>query len=272
MHSRWNIWIVAALAWAAGGCEAMPADIAVPENYRRVSVADFGAIPDDGKDDSAAVSKALAAAAERPGSVLVLPKGRYDFAHDRRPGRNIYHFPVHGARGLVIDGQGSKLIFRGKTAPFSFTDCQDVAVMNLTIDWEEPIYSAGIITKSAPRSFEVALDAEYTGEGKERIENVIEWDPRTHLPLAGGAAIGDLPEAPHKNIQPPRKIGPKTLRVDLNVDRKMSEGAYVVLVHQNYVYNAFSVNESQGVRFQDVTIHYTPGMACFCRRATDLLF
>ena len=260
-----------AMAMLVAACLAGQASCAAPADYRRVSVASFGARPDDGKDDTEAVTRALAACVAKPGSALIFPTGRYDFHRDRRAPGGISQIVLDGASRIAIDGQGSELIFHGKTAPFLITGCRDVEVMNLTIDWDDPLYSAGIITRSDSRSFDVDLQVEHTGPDRVRIENVIEIDPRTHLPLPGGQAIGDLPGAPHRNIQPPRKIGPKTLRVTLNVDRTMTRGAYVVLVHQNYVYNAFSVNNSKRLTFTDVTVHYTPGMGWWFRRVEDVL-
>ena len=237
----------------------------------RISVTDFGAKPGDGKDDTAAVNKAIAAAIARPGATLVFPKGRYDFAMEHKPGKGIFQLSIHGARGLVIDGRGSKLMFSGRTAPFHVTKSRDVVFKNLTIDWDDPIFSSGIITESSPTGFTVELAHEYTGPDSQRIENIVEWDPKTHLPLKGGKQLGDLPHKPYKNIKPTRKIGPKKLRVDLNVKRQMSKGAYVTLVHQNYIYNAFTASDCQRLALLDVNIYYAPGMALYSRLSEDIL-
>ena len=44
----------------------------------RYSVADFGAKPNDGKDDSNAIAKALEFCKQHPGATLLFPYGQYD--------------------------------------------------------------------------------------------------------------------------------------------------------------------------------------------------
>jgi hypothetical protein len=51
----------------------------VPEHYQRFNVLDFGAIPDDGKDDIDAIQRAVDAAAAAGGGVVFIPKGTFDF-------------------------------------------------------------------------------------------------------------------------------------------------------------------------------------------------
>lgn len=57
------------------GWPAPAADIAVHTH----NVRDFGAVPDDGKDDTAAVQRAIDAAVEAGGGVVYVPAGRYTF-------------------------------------------------------------------------------------------------------------------------------------------------------------------------------------------------
>jgi len=50
-----------------------------PDHYQRFNVLDFGAIPDDGKDDIEAIQRAVDAAAEAGGGLVFIPKGTFDF-------------------------------------------------------------------------------------------------------------------------------------------------------------------------------------------------
>ena len=259
---------VVALCAAACGQNAGPAS--PPASYHRVSVTDFGAVAGDGKDDTAAVARAIQACVKRPKSALIFPKGRYDFFSRSRPPKEWCQLQVDGARGLFVDGQGSKLIFHGKTGCFMVRDSEDVTFSNFTIDWDEPLFSAGITTRADPRSFDVELSREYTGEGSEKIESIIEWDPKTLLPLVGGRDIYDLSKYEKKWITRTEKIGPKTLRFHLARDRLMTQGAHVVIRHQSYVYNAWMIWDSKRATIQDVTIHYAPGMGITAQRTEDV--
>jgi len=262
---------LAALAPAGVACGPVGETASVPLGWRSISIADFGALADDGKDDTEAVVRAIRACRGRRGTVLVFPKGRYDFAAGRRVGRGIYQLAFEGVRGLIVDGRGSKLMFAGKTAPFQFVDCRDVTVRDLTIDWAEPLVSAGIIIRADKRSFDVALSREYTGEGSDRIESIIEFDPATRQPTPGGTDIYDCSPFTADFIKGWEKIGPTTLRVRLARDRLMTKGALAVIRHQVYRYNAFSVWSCRRFTLRDVTIRYCPGMGVSSRLTEDIL-
>jgi hypothetical protein len=50
-----------------------------PDHYQRFNVLDYGAIPNDGKDDIDAIQRAVDAAAEVGGGLVFIPNGTYDF-------------------------------------------------------------------------------------------------------------------------------------------------------------------------------------------------
>ena len=268
-----NVAVVAVLLLGLGSMAcAGQAKVDPTAAYARISVADFGAVVNDKKDDTAAVSKAIAAGVAKGNARIVFPKGRYDF----RSGKRIKspwpwsQLQVVGARGMVVDGQGSKFVFHGRTGCFMTSKSHDVIYQNFTIDWDEPLFSAGIITRADKRSFDVELSREYTGEGSKKIESVIEWDAKTLLPLKGGQDIYDLSKYEKKWIKRWEKLGPGKLRCHLYRDRLMHKGAHVVLRHQTYVFNAFSTEDSKRVTFRDLTIHYAPGMGITAKRTEDV--
>lgn len=79
----------------AAACPELPALPAAPKDA--LAVTDFGAQPDDARDDADAILRALAAL--KPGQWLRFAPGRY--LHDRR-------LPIT-TRGVVIDGRGATL-------------------------------------------------------------------------------------------------------------------------------------------------------------------
>ena len=50
-----------------------------------VEVTRFGAIPNDGRDDTHGRRRAIEACRQSPGSNLLFPRGRYDFAEGQNP-------------------------------------------------------------------------------------------------------------------------------------------------------------------------------------------
>ena len=262
---------MAALAFGAGACSAAVQPVELPEGCKQFHVADFGAVPDDGADDTDAVTRAASAAAAQANSALIFAPGRYDFDSTKRPGKGSHQIAVTGARGLIIDGRGALLAFAGRTGSFLLEDCHDLSVANLTIDWDEPLYSQGLIVRADDDSFDVKLDRLYTGEGCEQFESIIEFDPRTRWPMPGGRDVHDLPGAPDPSIGRREKIAPDTLRIHMTRKRRMTAVALAVIRHQVYVYNAFRVSECDRLELRDVTIHYAPGMGVSARLCQDVL-
>ncbi|KKK63742.1 hypothetical protein LCGC14_2991230 [marine sediment metagenome] len=85
-------------------CSAM----AGSASLQTVSVADFGAVPDDGKDDTAAVNRAIAVAVKRSGSALIFPTGRYDFASDHRIDKSRFDSRTDRCLTFQLAGQYKK--------------------------------------------------------------------------------------------------------------------------------------------------------------------
>lgn len=92
---------------------------------RIVGVAEFGAVPDDGRDDSRAFQDALDALHQKGGGVLQVPAGRFDIAHQlvvfaprERGGDAAVRIAIHGAGSdrtrLVGTDERGVLFFESK--------------------------------------------------------------------------------------------------------------------------------------------------------------
>lgn len=85
---------------------------------------------------------------------LIFEKGDYTFLTDYAVGKYLYvtnHgngfkkiiFNFEGFNSVVINGNNSKFIFHGQTAPFVFNDCGKIDVKNVTLDWDIPFSFQG---------------------------------------------------------------------------------------------------------------------------------
>ena len=80
----------------------------------RVLITDFGGNPNDGKNIVMAIRNALNSCATKESSVLVFPKGRYDFWPDFTAQQATIGFQIDKMKNITIDGGGSEFIFHGK--------------------------------------------------------------------------------------------------------------------------------------------------------------
>ncbi|OXM13791.1 hypothetical protein CGZ75_22530 [Paenibacillus herberti] len=174
-----------------------------------VNIQDFGVKPDQERDATVAVFRAIESCRELERPTLLFPKGRYHFwpnkavekqyfipNHDQDKNRRIA-FPLFKMKGLTIDGQGSEFIFHGLTLPFVLDGCHDITVKNASIDWERPILSQGEVIEVGDGTFDVEIPKEYPyevvdgnliflGEGwTEPCKGIIEMDSSTRSPAYG---------------------------------------------------------------------------------------
>ncbi len=120
-----------------------------------IRVADYGAISNDGLDDTPAVQAALKACAGAP-SRLVFGPGQYDFYPDRAPERYLFvsnndeglkriAFPLGNSESIEIDGQGALFMFRGWITPFALDHAKNITLKNFSMDWTRTFHSEGKI-------------------------------------------------------------------------------------------------------------------------------
>lgn len=105
-----------------------------------VNAADYGAIPDDGKNDAEALRAAVATCRDEPGSTLLIPSGTYQFRDEKaveimdkamhgeygnnpepilmsRTFPHVTGFDFSGAKNITVDANGVTIIFDGWYQP-----------------------------------------------------------------------------------------------------------------------------------------------------------
>jgi hypothetical protein len=254
-------WLLVGAPQIAGGQPSAPS--------QEVRVTDYGVSPDNGRDATGAFLQALAQCGKVNRPVLVLPKGRYDFAETVKTGVPDQDpkavLVIDDLSNLTIDGQGSTLVFRGDSSCFRMTRCAQIAVKNLTINWERPPFSQGRVLTVAPnqRSFDVQVDPGYPVRGDEPVPGIMEYDPVTKLPARNGLDLYD-------GVLSTALVAPQRLHVELRRPGSIRSGSLVVLRHRVYGHDALDLMRCSGVRLEDVTIYTCPGMAVRADRCEDI--
>ena len=228
-----------------------------------VRVARFGALPDDGVDDTLAVAQAIEACGRSPGARLVFARGRYDFAEGQNPAAPRASMIFRNLSDLTVDGGGALLMFRGLIAPMQFSACAGVRVRNLTIDWERPPFSVGTIVARGDRTLDVRVAEEFPVRGGEPVQALADYDPATRLPRRQGAEL-------YHGVESTELVAPQTLRLHLRTPMNIETGSLTVLRHQVYGFNALVFDRCAGVKVENVTVHTAPGMGLVGQRCDDI--
>ncbi len=222
-----------------------------------VCVNDFGAIPNDGKDDTSAVQKAFAFLKKNKKSALVFKEGQYDF-FQKDPKHHSYLLPLRGESNITITGTAgkTKLMFHGFSYLIWADDCKKLTVQDLTMDYSRPHFSLGTVTSVAPdkRSFEIAVDKEYPVDGKTPILALLELNPANDLPEKGISA--------HYVVSKVEETAPQKLKVSLKqvLHPPLKNNARFLLRHYLYAGNLMRFQHCEDIVLKALTVYTAPGM------------
>lgn len=233
-----------------------------------INVNDYGAIADDGQDDTAAVHKALEKCKQIPGCTLIFPKGTYDFMEASGPTYNPEHWalPLIGFKGITVDGLGSTLNFHGLQYPMRCHRSEDVTIRNMVIDYPRPPFTPGWVVAADEKGnyFDVQAEADYPVKGGEVVEAFRQMDPMTGLGVYRGLDV-------YHRVARTELVGPQLLRVHLTVPIPLvKKGMYMVLRHKLYSHSLFLCENSRNLTFEDIQAYAGPGMGITGRRADTM--
>lgn len=268
--------------------------LSVSKSQSFLIVSDFGAIPDDGNDDSHAVREALDDLRKmKHRAILYFPPGKYDFFSDSA---SVVHYPVtavhnqwdfvtpfhlDGHKDLTIDGGGATFIMHGRMTPFVINACRNVKVTRLSIEHVRPsVFELKVVEKgNAEIVYEAIGNDQFLLENnqlvwldaddKRQISNVFQYyDPvkditrRCPDPLQGAVSI--------------TKIDNNRIRVQyeqgFGLDEKIRIGEFFQFRTGLRNQSGVVVYESQNISFEDLNIYFWNGLGFVCQFCRDLTF
>ncbi len=238
-----------------------------------INVLDFGAIANDGLDDTKYLRLAAEKARTTPNSRLYFPSGEYHLSDPKaikiqkaalsgklganpqdilyRPNQAyIIGLDFEGAKGLTIDAEGVKLVCDGWMEPLSFRNAQDIILNGITIDYEKRPNSYGEIINLGEDFVDVKFPAEEKMTEEMLILRIMVY-VNAKQSLVGQAVY-------HKNK---KMIAPNTIRFWGEGIRKQSELGRVLVTFSGFHYRpAILIYKTKGITLNDVTIHAQAGM------------
>ena len=240
------------------------------ESGQRISVLDFGAIPDDGFDDSESIRNACEYCRDNKSTVLFFPPGLYDFRDslalqiEREAISGVYGENVQGrlfkpdapyvkaldlfgAENLVVEAEGAILLLEGWYEVVSIDKAQEVAIKGLSIVYRRPPNTVGKITKLNEGSFDMQIDPErYFYLDKDVTGRVHYVDAMRERLYTGGRVSG-------------KELLSKDM-IRIYTDFRPSIGDFCVLRHSGHYRPAIMIKESSDIHIEGVKIHSQPGM------------
>ncbi|MDD3153274.1 MAG: right-handed parallel beta-helix repeat-containing protein [Victivallaceae bacterium] len=266
MKRRDWVWMVLLLL---GGLSGMAA-----EAGRSISVADFGAVPGDGKDDTQAVRKAFEYAAKHPAEVrkIVFPRGVYDFYE----GAGGYHTPGRWVvwqdhlQDLEIDGGNSWFLIHGVQSLFCLNKSRNLTFKNFSVNHKHPYFSQGKVVGIAPdfRSFDLKLEPEFAlcRKGGEPVPVFSEIDPATGMGVNGGVHVWHM-------TRKTELVTPDTYRLNLTGPvPALRKDMTILLRHYAYEGGVFRIGRSSDIVLENIAIHSGTSIAFVGMHLENLAF
>ncbi|MGE4490569.1 MAG: right-handed parallel beta-helix repeat-containing protein [Kiritimatiellales bacterium] len=128
-----------------------------------MNVRDFGALPDDGKDDHDAVKAAVEKAHSMNGPVQIdFEPGVYDFGPgtpDFLLGRENTAIRLQNCRNLIIDGQGAEFRIHRQDVSVIWADSSSNLIFrNFSVDYDPLPFSQGTVVEVSPADADFVLE------------------------------------------------------------------------------------------------------------------
>ncbi|MDE5646432.1 MAG: hypothetical protein K2I57_01200, partial [Muribaculaceae bacterium] len=254
--------------------------ISCPAMAKVIMFSSFGAVPDDGVNDMAALKKAVEYCRSHPGTTLVMEPGVYDIEDDLarkiereaiggtygervqstlfKPGAPyVKALDLTGCKDVTVSAQGATLCMKGWYEVVTIDNASGVTVDGLSITYNRPPNTVGRVIASDDKSFDMLIDpSKYTYIDSIVTGRVHFYDHVRNRLYTGGVSAKEL-------------VNPSTIRI--HSTRHPAVGDYCILRHGGHYRPAVMIKESKGVTLSNVKIHGQPGMGVVGHRSSDIM-
>ena len=148
------------------------------KSTEEIRVADFGAIPNDTKDDTPSILSAIEACKNKKNYKLVFEPGRYDIYGSKKDERGNWDpaIVINDISNLTFEGNGSEFIGHDYSTMFHFTGCRNISITNLTVDWDPLPYTQGKVMQVDSNSIDIEVIAPFVAQQGLHTEAIIGYD------------------------------------------------------------------------------------------------
>lgn len=276
------------------------AALAMVPGASALSVADFGARPDDFSDSTPAVAAALKACREQGARTLTFAPGRYDFYPEKAGERYLFvsnndeglkriAFDLSGVRDFRIEGRGARFVFHGFICPFYLEKSGGVVLRDFSIDYARPFHSEGEIFAVDEEGAELGFSSEFPHEIRNGVLVFTSGDSsaRQTTSVTSGEVI--FPYGSLLEFDPAKRetafmardywvsggIAARRLpsgRVKLLMPGiKGTPGNVLVFGAARRDVPGFIISESRDVRLEDINLYHCGGMGVIAQRSRDIV-
>lgn len=246
-----------------------------------LNLAEFGAIPDDGNDDSKAFTLALNECRNNPGSTLTIPPGKYIYrdkkalefeynAINGKYGEDVqgYFFKPKGKYVIALDLDNFKditiyakdvtLVQEGWYEAISITNATNVKIKGMKLTHKRPPFTTGEIVNSTADYFDMMIDTDKYPYLTDGITGRVHYYDTERNRVYTGSRIDKKELLDKETIRIHTKMNPKT-------------GHLCILRHSAHNRAGILIKESSNIILEDITLNSQPGMGIIGHRSNDIV-
>ncbi len=246
---------------------------------REISVTDFGAIPNDGKNDREALQKACDYCRNNPGTTLAIPSGAYEISdttalriereaisgvYGERVQQTLFHpgapyvkaFDLSGCNDITVKADSAIFMMKGWYEVITISNANNIRVEGLTICYKRPPNTVGTVIRSDSLSFDIRFDPQFYNYIDSIVTGRVHFFDHTTDRLYTG------------RVTSKKLLDSSTIR--MYSDRHPAIDDKVIIRHGGHYRPAIMIKESDNVNLKDITIHSQPGMGIVGHLSSDI--
>jgi len=257
---------------------------------------DFGLVKTRERDCTEIISNALKTVDDTKPAKIIFNRGEYHFYPEFSNKRPYYEsnttdinprncaLVFENRNNLVIEGNGSTLIFHEQMQPFTFDGCSNIVLKNINIDWKQPQIAQARVISADDRKIRISMDVKefpfriedgkiLFGTSKDNLQlwkSTMEFDAtgRFVVPQTGdnGCLGKDWGNYQAENILPGI--------VDLKFPflRKPAVGNYLVMRFAERIHSGIFIQNSKNIRIQNVNLYHATGLGALAQYSENITF
>lgn len=257
---------------------------------------DFGLRNTKKKDCHKFINDALKTIEPGKPTVLVFTRGEYHFYPEQASKRNYFEsnttdvnprncsFLFENMNNIIIEGNGSSLIFHEQMQPFTFDNCQNVTLRNVNIDWEQPLIAQAQVLQVKENSIRVSINLKespfrieegklFFGTTKDKQQpwkSTMEFDRDGRFVVPQTGDWGCLGRGWENYLA--ENILPGTIEIHFPFLRKPAVGNYLIMRHAERIHSGIFIQNSKNIKLENVNLFHATGLGILAQFSEDLTF
>ena len=227
------------------------------EYDRTVDVRAYGAIPNDGVDDTGAIRRAISENAQKKGTRIRFENGVYEV--DPQGG---VVAEIRGSEGLMLDGNGATILSKSRGGIFPIINSKNVAIASFTFDSRPLPFAVAKVLSAGKGYFDAEIQDGYECRTSP-VRAINAYDPIKNA-LSKGFDLYQL-----QSDKAAEDLGGGKIRV--YADRAPDKGTFVLLRYEVYGDAIVRIGNSENTRLYNLNLHSHAGMGIYAEMSKNIL-